>query len=103
MDAAGVWAQETVGEFKENTLADARGAEKDSGFIRGDGEAYIFEDGRAVEGNRNIAETEGQGLVRRATRCRLAQGGWMWWSQSSAEECEHDLGEEEVDEDDEHR
>jgi hypothetical protein len=58
MDSSRIRAQQSIGQLKQDALADARGAKKDSGFSRGHGETYILENGRTVKGDHNVLKLE---------------------------------------------
>ena len=58
MDGAMVGAEEAVDEFEEDAFSDAGGAEQDAGFGGGDGEGDVVKDGRAVKGDRDVAQVD---------------------------------------------
>ena len=55
-NAALIGAQEAVGELEQDALSHTGGAEQDAGLTGGNGEADVFQNGRAVEGDGDIAK-----------------------------------------------
>ena len=55
-DAAGVGAEQAVGELEKDAFADAGGAEEDAHFAGAHLEGDVFEDGFLVEANGDVVE-----------------------------------------------